>query len=94
MTAAVRPTVKISSLRTDSSYPIEQADKVQIRFGEAVLLTVQDFPQSYAKLFLPRHYEVLFTDADFRAVIDKHVSLSLRYLGTCPATNSYILEIE
>jgi hypothetical protein len=93
ITAAARPPVKISSLRTDSSYPIERADNFQTRFGEAVLLTIQDSPQSYVKVFLPRRYGVLFTEEDFQAVNDKHVSLSLRYLGTCPATNSYILDI-
>jgi hypothetical protein len=94
ITADARPTVKISSLRTDSSYPIERADKVQTHFGEAILLTIQESPQSYVKVSLPKRYGVLFTEAYFQAVNDKHVSHSLRYRWTCPATNSYILEIE
>jgi hypothetical protein len=76
MTAAARPPVNISVLRTDSSYPIERADKVQTRFGEAVSLTIQDSRQSYVKVFLPKRYGVWFTEADFQAVNNKHVSLS------------------
>jgi hypothetical protein len=78
MTAAARRTVKISSLRTDCSYLIEWVDKFHTRFGETVLLTVQDSPQSYVKVILPRRYGVLFTEEDFQAVNDKHISLSLR----------------
>jgi hypothetical protein len=93
MTAAC-PTVKISALRTDCSYPIERAEKLQTRFGETVLFTLQESPQSYVKVFLPRCYGVLFTEADPQAVNEKSLSLSIRYRVTCPASNSFISEIE
>jgi hypothetical protein len=33
-------TAKITTLKMDSAYPIERVEKVQTRFGEAVLLTL------------------------------------------------------
>ena len=46
------------------------------------------------KVFLPRRYGILFSDEDLRSIHDKTVSLNLKYLGTNPTTNSYILELE
>jgi len=49
-------TVRITYLKTDSSYPIERAEKVQTRYGEAALLTLKESSQVYVKVFLPRRY--------------------------------------
>jgi hypothetical protein len=77
-------TVKITTLKMDSAYSIEQVEKFQTRFGEAVLLTLRESPQTYVKLFLPRRYGALFTEDDLRAINEKGVSLALRYHGNCP----------
>jgi hypothetical protein len=90
---AVCQTIKISALKSDNAYPIERAEKLQTRFGEAILLTLQESPLSYVKVFLPRRYGVLFTEADLKSINEKIVSLSLRYHGICPDSNSYILAI-
>jgi hypothetical protein len=92
---ATSKVVKITSLTTDFLHPIERAEKVQTRFGKAVLLTLQQqSPLSCVKVFLPRRYGALFTEADLTSINEKSVAFALRYCGTCPTSNSYILEIE
>jgi len=93
MTSACQ-TIRITSLKTDSSYPIERAEKVQTRYGEAILLTLKESSQVYLKMFLPRRYGALFSEDDLKSINEKTVSLALRYHGTCSTSNSYILEIE
>jgi hypothetical protein len=93
MTSACQ-TVGITSLKTDISYPIERAEKLQTRYGEAVLLTLKESLQVYVKVFLPRRYGALFSEDDLKSINEKTVSLALRYRGTCSTSNSYILEID
>jgi len=84
---------KITSLKIDTPYPIERADRVVTKYGEAILTTLQA-PETFLKVFLPRRYGTLFGDEDLRSINDKTVSLNLKYLGTNPTTNSYILELD
>ena len=85
--------IKVPSLKMDSSYPIERAEKLRTRFGEAILLTLQEPPLTFVKVFLPRGYGHS-TENDLNSINEKTVSLALRYCGNCPASNSYILEME
>ena len=55
-------TIKIPSLKIDRSYNIERVEKVRTKYGEAVLLTLQDSPLTSVKIFLPRRYGELFTE--------------------------------
>jgi len=88
-------TIKIPSLKIDRSYNIERAEKVRTKYGEAVLLTLQDSPLTSVKIFLPRRYGELFTEEDFQSMNEKKtVSRALIYRGTCPMSNAYILEIH
>jgi len=84
---------KITSLKIDTPYPIERADRVVTKYGEAILTTLQA-PETFLKVFLPRRYGTLFSDEDLHSKNDKTVSLNLKYLDTNPTTNSYILELE
>jgi len=75
MTSACQ-TIRITSLKTDSSYPIERAENVQTRYGEAVLLTLKESSQMYVKVFLPRRYGALFSVDDLKSINEKTVSRS------------------
>jgi len=86
--------IKIPSLKRNTSYPIERAEMLQTRFGEAILRTLLESPQTFMKVFLPRSYGTLFTENDPNSINEKSVSLALKHLGNCPTSNSYILEIE
>jgi hypothetical protein len=44
-------TVKVSSLMKDKPYLIEHVEKVQIRYGEAVLLNLRESPLSCEDIF-------------------------------------------
>jgi hypothetical protein len=52
----------------DSPYPMESAEKIQTRYGEAALLTLKESPQACVKVFLPRRYGALFTEADLTSI--------------------------
>ena len=86
---------KITSLKIDTPYPIQHAERVVTKYGEAILLTLlSQSPQTFLKVFLPRRYGTLLNDADLCSINDKTISLSLKYLGTNTTTNSYMLELE
>jgi len=64
--------IKITSLKTDTPYPIERAEKVQTKFGVAISMTLQaESPQTFVKVFLPRRYGSLFTDGDLLSINEK-----------------------
>jgi len=93
MVTSCQPT-KITSLKIGTPYPIERAESVQTKFGEAILTTLRtESPHTFVKVFLPRRYRSIFSD-DLRSINDKTVSLRLKYLGIHTASNSYILELE
>jgi hypothetical protein len=71
------PVIKITSLKMNSSYPIERAEKLQTRFGEAIVLTLQKSPFTFVNLFVPRRYGALFTENDLNSINEKSVSLAL-----------------
>ena len=86
--------IKITSLRDNTPYPIERVEKVQTKYGEAIILTLQESPQTFMKVFLPKRYGSVFTDNDLHSINVKSVSLNLKYIGTSPDSNSYILDID
>lgn len=83
--------IKIPSLEMDRAYPIVQAEKVQTKFSEAILLTTGIFAR-ISKCFNPKVME--YSSPDLKSINEKTVSLALKYLGNCTSTKSYILEIE
>jgi len=86
--------IKIGALKQKTPYRIVRKERVQTKYGETVLATLQaESPQTFLKVFLPRRYGVLFSD-ELRLINGKTLSLSLKYLGTNTTTNSYILELE
>jgi hypothetical protein len=93
MTSSCQPS-KITSLKMNTPYPIERADKLQTKFGWAILLTLPESPQTFVTVFLPKRYSAHFTESDIRSINEKFVSLALKYLGNSPQSNSFILEIE
>ena len=86
--------IKITSLRDNTPYPIERVEKVQTKYGESIILTLQESPHTFVKVFLPKRYGSLFTDNDLHSINAKSVSLNLKYIGTSPDSNSYILDID
>ena len=64
--------VHISSLKVEQSYPILKAEGVKTRYGETVILSigdpqivsVRDLTLALLKVFLPKRYAAVFTDAD------------------------------
>jgi hypothetical protein len=78
----------------NTTYPIERAGKLQTKFGWAILLTLQESPQTFVIVFLPKRYSAHLTENDIRSINEKSVSSALKYLGNCAQSNSFILEIE
>jgi hypothetical protein len=85
---------KITSLKIDMPYPIERAERVVTKYGEAILMTLQaESPQTFVKVFLPRRYGSVFSDGNLCSINEEVITLSLKYLGNNTTSNSYILEL-
>jgi hypothetical protein len=76
-------TVKVSYLTKDKPYLIEHFERVQTRYGEAILLTLRESPASFVKIFLPKRYGVQFSEENISSINERSVSLSIKYKGTC-----------
>jgi hypothetical protein len=85
--------VKLPTLEVDRAYSNLHAEKFQTKFGETILLIVQDFQNHLMKAFLPKRYGVFFTVENLNSFNKNTVSLALKYIGICPTTKSYLLEI-
>jgi hypothetical protein len=57
-------------------------------------MVLQDSPTSTVRVFIPRRYGVLITEADMTNINSRAVALNLIFSGTCSTTTSYILSIE
>jgi len=94
--------VHISTLKVDQSYPIVKAERVKTRYGETVLLSIRD-PQNLSvrdlapalmKVFLPKRYATVITDADITSINEEQIRWNLISKGVCERTNTYVLAIE
>ena len=78
----------------DRAYPIVHAERITTRYGQSVLVAIMDSPSSSVKVFLPRRYGDVVSDEDLEAINTQRVALLLMYRGTCPRSNSYILQLK
>jgi hypothetical protein len=86
--------VHATSLEVDKKYPIVKAERVQIRYGETVLLSIRDLSLQLLKVFLPKRYAQVFKDADITSINDGSSVMDLVYKEQCEKTNTLILAIE
>jgi len=94
--------VHISTLKEDQSYPIVKAERVKTRYEETVLLSnrdpqnlsVRDLSPALLKVFLPKGYATVITDADITSINDEQIRWNLISKGVCERTNIYVLAIE
>jgi hypothetical protein len=87
-------TLPVDRLQVDKKYSIEFAKRVYTRFGPTILLTLADPVLRPLKVFLPRRYADVFSDADVEDINSSKVRLHLVYKGQCTETKSFKLEIE
>jgi hypothetical protein len=85
-------TVKISSLTKDKPYLIEHVERIQTRYGEAILLTLRESPASFVKIFLPKRYGVQFSEDNISSINER--SFTLSNIRPLALIRSYILELE
>ena len=94
--------VHISTLKVNQSYHIVKAESVKTRYGETVLLSiretqnlsVRDLTPALLKVFLPKRYAKVITDADISSINNELMHWNLISKGVCERTNTYVLAIE
>ena len=94
--------VHISSLKVEQTYPIVKTEKVKTRNGDTVFLSirdpltlsVRDLSPSILKVFLPKRYAAVFTEADISSINDEQIHWNLIYRGLREKANTHILAIE
>jgi len=92
--------VHISSLKVEQTYPIVKAERVKTRHGETVIIrdplsiSIRDLSPSLMRVFLPKRYAAVFTDADISTNNDEQIHWNLIYRGLCEKTNTHVLAIK
>jgi len=82
----------------DQTYPIVKAERVKTRYGETVLLStrdsqslsVKDLTTALLKVFLPKRYAAVITDADISSINDEQICWNLIYRGLCEKTKTCV----
>jgi len=57
-------TLLVSSFEVDRKYPITHAKRIVTKFGPTVLMSIRDTPFYTVKVFMPKRYGSVFSDAD------------------------------
>ena len=86
--------IKVDQMLVNRKYPIVRAKLVNTKFGETVLLTIENSSERLVKVFLSNKYSVLFTDEDIESLNSKSAQLNLIYKGTFLNTKYHNLGIE
>jgi hypothetical protein len=60
--------VKISSLEVDRKYPITRAERIVTKFVLTVLLSITDTSFHTVKVFMPKRYGSVSSDADIEDI--------------------------
>jgi hypothetical protein len=60
--------VKISSLEVDCKYPITHTESIVTKFGPTVLLSIRYISFRTVKVFMPKRYGSVFSDADIEDI--------------------------
>jgi hypothetical protein len=81
-------------LEINIKYPIFEAQSVVTKYGPTVLLSIKDKPYNTIKVFIPKRYSTIFSEADTNSINAQNVLLHLVYKGMCDKSKSYILGIE
>jgi hypothetical protein len=56
--------VRISDLIVDKVYPVLHAESVETKYGLSILLTICESDDHCVKVFLPRRYNLCFSEGD------------------------------
>ena len=86
--------VSLGSLEPNRPYPIVHAERITTRYGQSLSVAVMDSQSSSVKFFLRRRYGDVVSVEDLEAINSQRVALLLMYKGTCPRSNTYILELK
>jgi hypothetical protein len=57
-------TIKISSLEVDRIYPTTHSERIVTKFRPTVLLNISDTSFNTVKVFIPKRYGSVYSDAD------------------------------
>jgi hypothetical protein len=85
--------ILISIMEEDRTYHTIDAAKVGTRYGEFILLALQD-SDTLVKGFLPRRYASVFTDVEIQSINDRTVNLALKFKGKRAETKSIPFAVE
>ena len=86
--------VPLGSLEPDKQYPIVHEEHITMRYGQGVRLAILDSPTTSLKIFLQKWYGDVVSEEDLQIINSKRMDLYLIYKGTCPTSNSYIIELK
>ena len=86
--------ISLGSLEPDRAYSIVHAKCINTRCEHSVLVAIIDSPSSSVNVFLSRCYGDVVSDEDLEAINSQHVALLPIHMGTCPRSNSYILDLK
>jgi hypothetical protein len=81
-------------MELDRKYAIIHDERIVMKYGPTVLLSIEESPYNKMKVFMQKHYNSVFSDEDIESINSQKVSLNLIYKGMCEKSKSYILAIE
>jgi hypothetical protein len=86
--------VSVGSLEVDRKYPVISARCSDTKYVATVLMTIRGSPSHTIKVFLPKHYGAVITDANLEIINSQEHPLNLIFKRKCINANSYAFAIE
>ena len=84
--------VRIYSLVQNKEYSILRAERVN-NFGNMIMFSVRDSPDSVSQIFLPQSYKIIYTDEDLADINSYRTCYTLVYRGQTENLKFHILYI-
>jgi hypothetical protein len=75
-------------------YPILRAVRANIRFSEAIRITLEEDSGKLLNVFLPRRCFPVFTDSDILKINNGEIKLLIMYHGRCDRSGAFNLSLQ
>ena len=83
--------VRLDTLEIDRGYPVTFARRLTTQYGPTILLTLQKEEEN-VKVYMPKRYAELFTDADLEDINNSVKQYKLIFRGK--QGSSFVLNLE
>jgi hypothetical protein len=83
--------VRIIELQKDKQYRNTNAVRVNSKYGQSIVVAVEDEANTAYRVYLPKRYFSVFTDKEIQEIYQEKINLLLAYERKCEKSEAFPL---